>query len=80
MWIDFMDGMVLEENDEVRAVPYSEKITDRSIVECRITGKDKNGVYNALDLETEYTFNGRCVGDPRKIKLTDDMILKVWRD
>lgn len=29
MWIDFMEGMVLEVGDEVRAVPYSEKITDR---------------------------------------------------
>jgi hypothetical protein len=79
MWIDYFNGMVLEKGDTVRAVPYVAKPSARNIVQCELTGLDKHGIWNALDLESEYDC-GECYGDPREIKLTDEMILKVWRD
>lgn len=78
MWIDYFNGMVLEKGDTVRAVPYVAKPSPRNIVQCELTGLDKHGIWNALDLESEYDC-GECYGDPREIKLTDEMILKVWR-
>ena len=77
MWIDYFNGMVLEKGDTVRAVPYVAKPSARNIVQCELTGLDKHGIWNALDLESDC---GECYGDPREIKLTDEMILKVWRD
>lgn len=69
MWIDYFNGMVLEKGDIVKATAYSE----RKLTDCRILSY-KDGFYDAEDINVTTKDSTKL-----KIRLTDKMIVKVYR-